>query len=859
MSTWFRRIWHLLNRAKRERELVLEMREHRASMPDPSKFGDPHRFIERSRDAWGWNWLDDAAQDLRLGFRMLGGSPLFASTAIAMLAFGIGLNLTVFQMAHVVLLRGPAVDRPETLARLHRHTLSNTGNSEAVPYVAALAVARENTALSAVMLETTAPVIWEESAVLEASFVSANWFSQIGYPPLLGRVFLPHIDGRDDAAPAAIVSYGFWKTTLGGDPAVIGSTFRVNARPVTLIGVMPEQFPELDLDQSEVWLPINQRGVYFPGTTFFSDWGTNNVAMYGRLKDGVTKAEARESLKSVVATLHRDHPAHFAAGEWLEPALATENFTEPGERLGFIGVTSTIGLLSTMVLLVVAANLGNLVLSRATSRARELGVRVALGAGRSRIVRQLLVETLPLGLAGATAGLLFAAWTTTTVGRLGGLPAYLDFTPDFPMIAVSLVLTVLALAVVGALPAWKISKHELTNAIKDGGQQVSMRLDRARLRAVMLAAQVGGSCLILIISAMMVRTLQRALTADPGFEYERSVVLQPSLARAGIHGDAARAFWLLVKERAMNHPETQDSALALSPPFAGRSVARSRGGAEGYPEAPQLRVNINHVDPQFFSVLGIPMLAGRSFEASDDPATAVVISRALAQAMYGTIGVIGKGFPRSEPRHTIVGVAGDTSAVRPGASGVADLYRPLASQDYERAVLVTRARTSPEAALPILREAAKIDARVFIATRLLRDDFDRRLSSMRIAGGIGGAIGLLTLLLACIGIFGVISYGVTLRTKEIGIHLALGASRLEVLRVVTRHIGSPVSIGMAIGAAAAIPIALGLAQSPLQLSVTDPVSYATGLTLLAVAGALAAITPVLRALRTDPIRTLRHE
>lgn len=250
---------------------------------------------------------------------------------------------------------------------------------------------------------------------------------------------------------------------------------------------------------------------------------------------------------------------------------------------------------------------------------------------------------------------------------------------------------------------------------------------------------------------------------------------------------------------------------------------------------------------------------GRTFQSGDDPATNVVISRTLAQNMYGTTDVVGKGFPRSEPRDTIIGVAGDTSAVRPGATGVADLYRPLVNEDYERVVLLTRARTDAARLLPILREAARADTRVFAAARLLRDDFDRRLSATRIASSIGTSIGALTLLLACIGIFGVVSYGVTLRSKEVGIHLALGASRRAVLRVVTRQVVSPALLGMSIGTVAAAPIAVALAQSPLQLAFADPLSYAAALVILAGAGGAAAVMPALRALRTDPIRTLRHE
>jgi predicted permease len=853
-ANWLRRVWHLVNRSRRERELVREMDEHRALMSDGSRFGNTHRLIEQSRDAWGWNWLDDATQDFRQGMRALKRSPVFTITAILILSFAIGLNLTVFQMANVALLRGPDVPRPEALARLHRHGTSPRSNNEAVPYVAAVTIARADTALAAVMIEANAAVVWgEASSVIDASFVSANWFSQLGYTPLLGRAFTPQIDSDVQAQPAVIASYRFWKDSLGGDASVIGTAIRVNNQPVTVIGVMPERFPELDLDASAVWLPINQRDYYFPNSTFLTDWGTNNIAMYGRFKDGMSQADVRESVRGVVASLHRERPEYFDADEWLEPAMATTNFTEPAERLGFIGVASTIGLLTLMVLVVAATNLGNLVMSRATSRVRELGVRVALGAGRSRIVRQLAIEAMPLGVSGAAGGLVVAMWASNTIAAVGEAPPYLEFTPDRVAIGLSGVLAAFALAIVGALPAWKISKQDLTDAIKDGGQQISMRLDRARVRSVMLAAQVGGSCLILIVSAMMVRSLQNALTANVGFAYEQSAILQAGLSAVGLKGEAARSYWLSVKERVAASPETEAAALAVSAPFVGR------GRSPAYREAPALRVTPNRIDAEYFSVLKIPLVAGRTFRTGDDPATTVIISRALAQAMYGTTDVVGRAFPASEPHDTIVGVAGDTSSVRPGDKGSADVYRPLSVNDFDRVILLARARNSATTLLPVLRQAALTDPRVFAAARLLRDDFDRGMSSVKIASIIGASIGVLTLVLACIGIFGVVSYGVTLRTKEVGIHLALGASRRSILKVITRPVLSPFSIGITLGTAAALPVGIALAQSPLQLAFADPASYAGALLMLLSAAVSAALLPAFRALGKDPIQALRRE
>ena len=850
--TWLRRLWHLLNRPRRERELVAEMHEHRGLMHDPAAFGDTHRFVEQSRDAWGWNWLDDAAQDLRLGVRGLLRSPTFTLTSVLILSFGIGLNLTVFQMANVVLLRGPAISRPETLGRFHRHGTSMRANSEAVPYALTQRIARDNPALSAVLAEASTPIIWgEDPKVVEASFVSANWFAEIGSGALHGRVFAPQLDGADHGSPTAIASFQFWQTTLGDNPALIGTTVRINDRPVTLIGVMPKTAPELDLDQSALWLPINQREYYYPGSTFLRDWTTNNTAMYGRLKDGVSPAAAREMLRASMVAISQEQPAHFDSDEWLEPAMATQNFTEPAERLAFVGVASVIGLLSSMVLVVAAANLGNLVLARATGRARELGVRVALGARRSRILRQLAVETLPLGLAGTAGGLLFAAWTANTLAALGGGPAYLDFTPDWRALGVGLALTALALAVVGALPAWKVAQQDLAAAIKDGGQQVSMRLDRARVSRLMLTAQVGGSCVILIVSAMMARSLQRMLSSDLGFEYEQAAVLQTALARYGIEGEAARSYWTAVKERVRSNPETQEVAMVLNAPFTGRT------NEPRYSETPRLRVVENRVEPAYFAVLDIPLLRGRAFEAGD--AGVVVISRELARQMYGSVDVVGQGFPKSSPQDTIVGVAGDASSIRPGAAGVAELYRPLTPEDYSRALLLARARSDPRRLLPVLREAAQANSQIFSGVRLLKDDFERRLSGARIASGVAGSISALTLLLACIGIFGVVSYGASLRTKEIGIHLALGASRSAILQLLMRRVLFPVSFGMVAGTVAAVPMGFALAQSPLQLAAADPLSYGGALVILAAAGAAAASLPAMRALRADPIRALRHE
>ena len=851
MSTWFRRVWHLLNRSRRERELVREMTEHRESMHDGSRFGDTHRLLEQSRDAWGWNWLDDGVQDFKLGMRGLMRAPAFAITATLILTFGIGLNLTLYQMASVGLLRPPDISSPETLARFTRRSPGTTISG--VPYPLAALVANENTVLSAVLLENNSAVRWgKELWGVTASFVSPNWFSQLGGTPAAGRLFAEGID-TTASPPVAVITHQFWRTRLGADPNIVGTTVDINRLPVTVVGITAREFIGTDNDQPSLYLVIDQREQVFPDSDFLRSWESETIGLYGRLKDGITPEVARESLRSLMAALREQHPDHIVENEWLDPAMGSVNFMDQRERIGIIGALSVLGLLTTMVLVVAATNVGNLVLSRATGRSRELGVRVALGAKRSRIVRQLMIETLPLALFGAVGGIVLAGWAAGTIGAIGGLADNIKLAPDWRTIGISLILSVVTLLVIGAMPAWKVARQELMAAIKDGGQQVSMSLDKARLRRFMMAAQVCGSCLILVLTAMMTRTLQRVLSDDLGFEYDQAVLLEPGLGRFGYDGPRSIAYWNAVKTRVGQHPETASLALALAPPLGGRI----RGNTYSE-DAPGLEVVSNSIEPAFFEVMEIPLLLGRTFQSGDDPATTVIISRTLAMAMYGSLDVLGRGFPRSSPASTIVGVAGDAHAIRVGAANSSELYRPLAAAEHVQAVLIARARGDATTLAPILREAAAMDSRILPGVGLLRDSFERRVAGTRVASGIAVSTALLTLIIACLGIFGVVSYGATQRLKELGIHLALGADRRSIVRLIVRNIVWPILVGMTLGVTAAGPIGMALSSGPLQLKAADPAAYSSALVLFVLAALVAALLPAIRVLKSDPIQSLRH-
>ena len=853
MNTWFRRLWYLINRSRHERDLVREMHDHRESMRDPSRFGDTHRLIEQSRDAWGWTWLDEAMQDLAVGIRTLRRSPSFAITATLILAFGIGINVTLLQMMQVGLLRPPAIKNADSWVRFLRAAPESTTTS--VPYPLAEFVRDHNSVLAAVLVESSGNVAWGRDGAdqIGASFVSTNWFSELGYGALDGRTFSDALDASSDIPPV-VLGHTFWQNRLGAASNLVGTTAYIDRKPVRIVGIAPAQIPGLELDVPDVFIPIRQRGYFYPESALLRDWTDGTVAMYGRLRAGVSADVAREALRQTMQAIASERP-EVKSNEWLEPLLARHNFLRPSERTAVLAVIGLLSALTGLVLVVAAANLGNLVMSRATGRVRELGVRMALGARRSRIVRQLVIESVPLVVLGVLGSLAFSRTTVALIAAAGSLPPYLDFSIEWRTVVVAVALGALALAVVGLLPAWKVAQQHLIDAIKDGGQNVSRALDRTLMRRAMVVAQVAGSCLLLIIAGMTIRSVQRALETSTGFDYERAAVLSMPLDRYGITGDAARLHWYAVKERVRAHPEVETAAIVTAAPLGGR-VFQTK-----YNDTPSLDTLVQAVDPEYFAVMRIPLVSGRVFGPAD--AKTAIVSRRLALAMYGTLEVLGQGFPKrvpaGSPDHaTIIGVASDAHSIKVEANNVTELYVPLKPSDFSEVFLIARARSDVDRLPPILREAGTLDSRVIPTAHTMREDFDRRMQGPRLTSAIASGIGLLTLALACLGIFGVVSYGVALRTKEIGIRVALGAQQPALLRAIVRQVMTPVGVGVVIGLALAIPAGLALGTEPFYLEGTDPLTIASALAVFLAAGAAAALWPAYQVLRRNPLQALRH-
>lgn len=839
-------------------ELEAEERVADGASPDEARyaarraFGNVMRVRQDARSVWIAPWIDHAVQDLRHGARRLRRAPAFAITAVGILTAGIALNLAFFQLLNAIALKPLPVAGVDTLVRFDR--VAQRFRSNGIPFPATQFIREHNDVLSAVLTAHASDVVWgdDQNDRVDALYVSTNWFEELGYGAALGRV-LVGADARPDAEPVVVVSHEFWRSRLHG-AAVTGQTVRINDRPATVVGVAPRDFPGLELTEPQVWLVIHQLEYFNPGSPFRDDWASHNTQLYGRLKPGVPAAAAREALRGTIGELARIRPAEFAADEILQPYSGRDRFRGPRDRAELRTIAALAGGVTLLVLIVACANLSNLVLSQAISRVREFSLCAALGATRWRIFRQQLVESaLVAGLA-AVAGLVAGHGVARLVAARMPLPTYVDLTPDWRVALATCAIAFLVTAAVGAVPAWIVARRDLVTVIKDGGHQMSAGIARGRFSLFSIASQAAGCCVLLVVAGTTARGLQRVLEGSFGFEFDHVAVLDASLPRYGIDGERARAFWDETRRALEGTPDLEQLALSSTPPIA------SSANRSIYNAAPRLSVTQTTVEPEFFALLGIPILTGRNFDARDSPGAVAMVSRRLAVEMYGTPNAVGKGFPPSKPERTIVGITADASLVNVSGTNVAELYVPVGPRDYGRMVLLARARGNPARLLIPLRDAARAaDARVLPRTSLPTAQLAERVQGRRVAAVAASLAGVLALLLACLGIFGVVASDATVRAQEIGIRRALGARHASIVALCLRQLVIPVGLGMVLGIVAGVAGARVLEGEPFYLPALGAALPLTALTVFVLTAVVAAVMPALGALRLDPLVALRRQ
>jgi predicted permease len=845
------RLHYLLHRGRFDRELSEEMEAHRemAGREGNQNFGDPLRLREESREAWGWTWIDRLLQDLRFAARLLARSPGFTLVSVLILAIGIGINVAAFGFFNLLVFKPLPVREPETLLRFHRLAPQNYSSDVAYP---AMAFYRENAkTLSAVLALDEGRLMMDGGETpLRAFYVTANFFQELGAGAKYGRLFEPSLDDARGAAPVVVLGHDFWKRNFGGDPSVVGRTIRLGGKPVVVAGVVSGDFSGLTYNAPDVWLPITQQPHFVEGSQLLTSYSpeTDGVDMWGRLGPGSNAKAAEEEMKSLTAELRRQHPNDVWENEGLmsEPGGFAQNAggrsrgnaPSPNLQAKLKPILALIGALALLILAVACGNLGSLLLARGVARQREIMIRTALGAGSGRLVRQLLTESLLLALLGSAAGLLLGVAVLEGMMTWSAAPAWLSLKPDWRVIAFTAAVGLAAALLFGLTPAFQVARQ---------------RRNAHSTRKFLISVQVAASCVLLIVAGLLVRALNHAMSGDPGFEYKQVVLIDPPLSFHGYSPAAARAYLDTLQNRLRSVPGVAAVSLAATPPLGNRSST-----AKGDKDGRSFDIYLNRVDAEFLRTMKIPLLLGRNLRTGEKDV--VVVSDSLACRMWPGEDPLGKQFELDDRKYPVVGVSGSARALALADPDAVEVYQPIEEGNLPSMAVLVRTSGPVEGLARTLATIARTnDPKVAPAVQTLKSAFARKLEGPEKSALAVTVLGIVALLLACLGITGVVAYEVSQRTKEIGIRMALGAKASHVLTAILRQFSKPVIAGLALGVGCAAALSQILRQQLFGISNLDPVAYLAAVTVFAITAVGAALLPARRALRADPMRSLRQD
>ncbi len=837
MGELWRRILYLINRRRIDAELEADMEFHRemASRAGRSNFGNTLRMREQSREAWGWTWLDRLFQDLRYGIRILVRAPGFTLMAVLILAIGIGVNVSAFSVFNMVALKPLPVRDPASIVRLERRSLDQYTSEMAYPSF--LFYQQHARTLSAAMAVLGVPPmqIDDDNLLTSASFVTPNYFAELGTHAAHGRLFEPTLDTSPSAPPAVILSYELWQHRFSGDPSVIGRVIHINKRPATIIGITPYAFASLGGQHPELWMPIAQQPYFIEGSKALTDWNDSAVRMWGRLAPGVSANAAQQELRSLTDQLRKQHPEAVWDNEFIQ--------SSPGGHLQVMQpqmyrIAAMIAVLTLLILAVACANLGGLMLARAVSRQHEIGIRIAIGAGRARILRQLLTESLLLSSLGSVTGLALGCVVIRLLLTAPNTPRWLSATPDWRVLAFTAVTTFLAAAFFGLAPALQIARQ---------------RQQKTIVRQVLVAAQVAASCTLLIVAALLLRATQHALYTDPGFGYQQLISVDAQLGKHGYTPAAARAYLDQMQNRLRALPGVGMVSLVKLPPL-GHTVSNSPTEINGR----VVTIYPNWVDSGFFATMGIPLKTGRTFFAGEKHV--VIVSESSARQQWPGQNPLGQQIGDGKTEDTVVGVAGDAHINAPNDDDAAEQYWPAQPDDMPSMVVIVRASGEPGSLTSAIKSISEsLDPKAMPEIRQIKLLYRENVSRLEMIASAVSAIGLAAVCLAGIGLIGLVAFTVSQRTKEIAIRIALGARPGAVLAAVLHQYAWPVALGLIAGGSFAAFASRVLRVGLYGVSNLDPASYAAAIGALIAIVFAAAMLPARRALHLDLAKTLHYE
>jgi len=820
------------------------------------------------------NVLAGLWQDTRYGLRTLAKNPGVTAVAVTTLALGIGLNTVIFSMVNGLLLRPPHVRHPEQI-----YTLAAEGNTggDTFSYQNFQDIKKQTSALFSDMagvqaFSVTGLSVGGKSERMWTNFVSGDFFEMLGIRPALGRFILPAEGRVAGADPVLVLGYSFWKAHFGGDPSIVGKKALVNGRPVNIVGVAPEGFrPVSTILDTQGYMPLGMAAVDNQAMSdFLNDRQNRCLVLIARVKPGVTEREIQPTLEVIAKRLAGEYPK---ADDWRTLKAYPLSPIGPNPRaVHSLAVLAALFLtMASIVLILACVNVTSILLARATVRRREIAIRAALGATRGRLIWHLLIESFLLALLGCMGGILLGLAGSRVVSSLPlptAIPIIMDFSFDWRVFAYAFAVALLAAVIAGIAPALRASGVNLNVFLHEGGRTLSSSGDR--LRKILVMSQVGGSVMLLIVAGLFLRSLLKVQRSDLGFDPQHllNITLDPQLA--GYDQEAAQQFVKTALERVRAFPGVQSASLAATVPMGDDSMEDSLE-VEGFVSSPGQQApsaGYNVISPGYFETLHIPLLFGREFLETDtqNSMRMAVINQAMAERFWHGLDPLGKQFRRKEDPNHPLGVVG---VVR--NSRTDDLYSPmepyfymaLAQKPLLPVTLQVRTAGDPESmAHEIVATIKSLDPAMPLAdvqsmTEAL--DSPNRLLLFQLGAGLAAAMGIVGLILALIGVYGVVSYTATQQTREIGIRLALGARPGQILRMIFRQGVLVVVPGTIAGVLAAFAIARLAGGFLVGVTPTDPLTYAGVVLMLAMVALAASYIPARRATKVDPMVALRYE
>jgi predicted permease len=811
-------------------------------------------------------------QDLRYGARMLMKQPGFTLVAVLTLALGIGANTAIFSLIDAVLWRPLAVSEPERLVAVYT-SVGRDGGYRPLSYADYVFYRDQQQSFSGLAAYARLPVKLKSGDQIEqlgAELVTGNFFGVLGISAAQGRLFAPEDDRTRGAHPVAVISHRLWRERFGLDPAAVGRALNVNGQDYSIIGVAPAQFGSVVLDwgrQPDVWLPMMMQPQVLPagdGVDVLQNRDARWLLLVGRLREGFELARAEAEMKTLSAQIAAAWPEHNAGRQAILLPISQARFW-PEYRQETARLLLTLQALVGLALLIACFNVANLLLARAAARRRETGIRLALGAGRWRLMRQWLTESLLLAMLAAGAGLLVAEWLMALLAAFPfKVPLAVDLRLDARVLGFTLLAAVATSLIFGLAPAWQAARLDLLSSIKEGGGRVSKTVTSNLL----VVAQVALSLALLVGAGLLARSLWNLRDVETGFDADRVLLMQFDLEPRDFTAERGLSFYQQLLDRVRALPGVEAASLTKNVPINPLRMKKppvSAEGTEPQREEDWLQAQPDFISPGYFQTLGVRLLGGRDFDTRDAaraPRT-VIVNQTLAERLWPGQAAVGRRLKiagEGEP-YAVIAVAPNLKYRALVEAPQPYYYLPLAQHFLREMTLMARTTTEPLPLAASVRQAAReVDAGAFVReTSTLNDQISVALSQPRMMAVFSGVLGLIALALAATGLYSVIAYSVARRTQEIGIRMALGANARDVLRLVIGQGMKLALAGVLSGALASFAVARLLAKLLFGVSAADPLTFAVIALLLALVALLACWIPARRAAKVDPMTALRCE